>query len=202
MKTTILTIAIALSTVFGISQSAKAATGTKAEVSTVLTDVSKINQIEVHGNVELYLSDGTADQVKVYNSYYAESALVQNENGILRISSYSAQKLIVWVTASELAKLEVYDNSDVKSFGKFSAIELDVKLFDKASAQLDLDAVAANITLYNHAKADLSGTADQASLQADRSSFLNTTNLTASHLVKTVNPNRFHHRDAPELASL
>ncbi|MFI5138379.1 MAG: GIN domain-containing protein [Sphingobacteriales bacterium] len=202
MKTTILTIAIALSTVFGISQSAKAATGTKAEVSTVLTDVSKISQIEVHGNVELYLSDGTADQVKVYNSYYAESALVQNENGILRISSYSAQKLIVWVTASELSKLEVYDNSDVKSFGKLSAIELDVKLYDKASAQLDIDAVSANITLYNHAKADLSGTADQASLQTDRSSFLNTTNLTASNLVKTINPNRFHHRDAPELASL
>ena len=62
MKTTILTIAIALSTVFGISQSAKAATGSKEEVSTILTDVSKISQVEVHGNVELYLSDGTADQ--------------------------------------------------------------------------------------------------------------------------------------------
>ena len=68
MKTTILTIAIALSTVFGISQSASAATGSKEEVSTLLTGVTRINQIEIHGNVELFLSDGTTDEVKVYNS--------------------------------------------------------------------------------------------------------------------------------------
>jgi hypothetical protein len=202
MKTTILTIAIALSTVLGISQSAKAAVAGKQEFSTILTDVSKINQIEVHGNVELYLSDGTADQVKVYNSYYSERALVQDENGTLRITSYSAQKLVVWVTAADLNKLEVYDNAEVKSFGKLSAIALDVKLFNNASARLDMDIYAANITLYNHAKADLTGNTDEANVTYDRSSFLNTTNFVVAHLVKSVKSNPGCDKDITEFASL
>jgi hypothetical protein len=202
MKTTILTIAIALSTVLGISQPASAATGSKEEVSTLLTGVNKINQIEVHGNVELYLSDGTADQVKVYNSYYSESALVQDENGVLRISSYSAKKLVVWVTASELSKLEVYDNAQVKSFGKISSIDLDVKLFNDASAQLDMDTYTATITLYNRSKADLSGNVTEADLRYDRSSFLNVTNFAATHLVKTVKLTRVCDNERAELASL
>jgi hypothetical protein len=202
MKTTILTIAIALSTVFGISQSASAAIGSKEEVSTVLTDVSKISQIEVHGNVELYLSDGTADQVKVYNNYYAESALVQDQNGVLRISSYSAKKLVVWVTASNLSNLSVYDNADVKSFGKISSIDLDVKLFNNATARLDMDTYAAAITLNDHAKADFSGNIDEADMKYDPSAFLNTSNLVARHLVKKVKFDRICRKDSTELASL
>jgi len=202
MKTTILTIAIAISTVFGISKSASAATGSKEEVSTLLADVSNISTIEVHGNVELYLSDGTADQVKVYNSYYAESALVQDENGTLRISSYTAKKLVIWVTANDLRSLAVYDNAEVRSFGKFSAIDLDIKLFNNASAHMDMDTYAASITLNDHAKADLSGKADEAHLQYDRHAFLNTTNFVASHLVKTVKSGRVCNDDRPELASL
>jgi hypothetical protein len=202
MKTTILTIAIALSTVFGISQSASAATSSKEEVSTILTDVSKINQIEVHGNVELYLSDGTADEVKVYNSYYSESALVQDENGTLRISSYTAKKLVVWVTTSDLRKLSVYDNAEVKSFGKLSAIDLDVTLFNNASAKLDMDTYAATITLYNHTKANLTGNADEANVNYERSSFLNTTNFVAAHLVKTIKSKPGCDKDTTEFASL
>jgi hypothetical protein len=202
MKTTILIIAIAVSTVFGISQSAKAATVNKQEVGTILTDVTRINQIEVHGNVELYLSDGTADQVKIYSSYYAESALVQDENGTLRITSYAAQKLVVWVTVADLSKLEVYDNAEVRSFGKMSAISLDVKLFNNASAKLDMDTYAANITLFNHAKADLAGNTDEANVSYDRSSFLNTTNFTAAHLVKAVKSRPGCDKDIIEFASL
>jgi len=202
MKTTILTTALLLATVFGISQSASAATGSKEEVSTILTDVSKISKIEVHGNVELYLSDGTADKVKVYNSYYAESALVQDDNGVLRITSYTAKKLVVWVTASDLRDLAVYDNAEVKSFGKLSAIDLDVKLYNNASAQLDMDTYAATITLNDRAKADLSGNSNEATLQYNHSSFLNTTKFAASHLVKTVKLNRVCSRDTVELASL
>lgn len=202
MKTAILTIAFAFATLLGISQSTFAANGSSQETSTLLTDVSHINKIEVHGNVELYLSDGTADQVKVYNSYYAESALVQDQNGVLRISSYAAKKLVVWVTASDLRNLAVYDNAKVRSFGKLSAIELDVKLYNSSSAQLNVDAYAATFTLNDHAKADLTGNIDIADLHYDKSSFLNTTNLTASHLVKTVKLPLINSNDLSELASL
>ena len=45
MKTTILTIAIALITAFGISRSSYAATTGKQEVSTMLTNVNNISEI-------------------------------------------------------------------------------------------------------------------------------------------------------------
>jgi hypothetical protein len=202
MKTTILTIAIALSTVFGISRSASAATGSTAEVSTLLTETSNINQIIVHGNVELYVSDGTTDQVKVYNKYYEESALVQNENGVLRISSYTSKKLVVWVTASQLTNLSVYDNAEVKSFGKLSAIDLDVKLFNNASAKLDLDTYAASITLTDRAKADLTGNVTEGTIKYDQSASVNITNFAALHLIKTVKTCPAHIDELAELASL
>jgi hypothetical protein len=184
MKTAILTIAIILTTIFGISNTTFAASNT--EESTILSGVNNISEIEVHGNVELYVSSGTIAQVKVYNKYYSNNALVQDENGVLRISSYSNQKLKVWVTLSELQKLSVYDNAEVKSFGKLSAIDLDVELYNNASAQIDMDAFTASITLNDSAKADLVGYAKECRLQYDQSSFLNTTNFTGEHLVKTL----------------
>jgi hypothetical protein len=201
MKKTILTIAIVLVAVFCINKSSYASTGSNEEVTT-LTEVSKINKIEIHGNVELYVSDGTADAVKVYSHYYAESALVQDQNGVLRITSYKTQKLVVWVTVSNLRNLSVYDNSEVKSFGKLSAIDLDVKLYNKASAQLDMDTYQANITLYNHAKADLTGSINEVEINYDQSSSVNTTNLVVQDLVKKVNLDSFYGKPAQESASL
>src|ERR1700712_3950714 len=104
MKTKIFSFVTIAAIVLGIGNNTFAATKDSAaknnnEVSTVLTNVSKINKIEVRGNVELFVSDGANDQVKVYNRYYSESALVQSQKGVLRITSYSAQKLVVWVTA-------------------------------------------------------------------------------------------------------
>lgn len=202
MKTTILTIAIAVATVFGISQSTYAATTGSSETSTMLTDVSSINSIEVHGNVELYLSDGNTDQVKVYNNYYAENAMVQDQNGVLRITSYTTEKLVVWVTASELSKLSVYDNAEVKSFGKLSAIDLEVELSDNATATLDVDAYAAKITLNDRAKANLTGSVTEGKLQYTRSSSLNTTDFAVAHVVKQVKFHKMNCARPTEFASL
>jgi hypothetical protein len=156
MKKSILAFAIAISALLGINQSASAADHSRDEITT-LTTISNINKIEVRGNVELYLSDGMTDQVKVYNKYYSENALVQSENGILKISSYKAQKLVVWITVTNLGDLSVYDNAQVKSFGKLSAINLDVKMYDNASAELNMDAYAVSLKLNGHAAADIEG---------------------------------------------
>jgi hypothetical protein len=190
MKTRILSFVTIAAIVLGISNTTIAATKDSAaknsEVSTVLTDVRKINKIEIHGNVELFVSDGSSDQVKVYNRYYAESALVQNQNGTLRISSYSADKLVVWVTANQLNAITAYDNSEVKSFGKLSSIEMDVNLHDNSYAKLDLDGYSANITLNNRAKADLAGTVNQCNLKYSRSTTVNSTNFAAERITKTI----------------
>jgi hypothetical protein len=182
MKTAFLTIFTALVLVSGIANSTYAATAKNdKDTYTVLTDISAINKIEVHGNVELYVSDASSDQVKVYNKYYSESALVQSKNGVLRISSYKAEKLVVWVSANDLRSISAYDNAVVKSFGNISKIEFDVDLHDNASARLNLDAYSANVTVKDNAKADLNGSATELNLNRDFESNVKSKNFTAVH---------------------
>ena len=181
MKTRILSIIVLAATALSFTSPAKAATANRANY-TILTDVSRINKIEIYGNVELYVSDGPIDQVKVYDNYYAESALVQGKNGVLRISSYKDTKLVVWVTAADLRSISAYDNSVVRSFGNLSKIEFDVDLHNNAAAKLNLDAFSANVTLTDHAKADLSGTANELNLNHDMATSVNNYQFTAVHL--------------------
>ena len=180
MKTRIFSIITMFVVVLGITKSTSAAP-VKNTTVTVLTNISAINKIEVHGNVELFISDGKADQVKVYNKYYSESALVQSANGVLRITSYNAEKLVVWVTANDLRSVSAYDNAEVKSFGDLSKIEFEVDLHNNASAKLNLDAFSANVTVKDHAKADLSGTANEFTLNRNVSSSVDNTNFSAVH---------------------
>jgi hypothetical protein len=185
MKTAIITVFTALSLTAGIANSTKAATvKDDATTYTVLTDISAINKIEVHGNVELYVSDASSDQVKVYNKYYSESALVQSANGVLRISSYKAEKLVVWVSANDLRAISAYDNAEVKSFGNISKIEFDVDLHDNAKAKLNLDTFTASLTVKDNAKADLAGSANQLNLYRDIESNVKSNNFSAAHYVE------------------
>jgi len=184
MKTIFLTTAILLATVIGINTSAAAAPQDTDQTYTVLTETGAINKIEVYGNVELYVSDGDTDNVKVYNSYYKESAMVQNQNGTLRISSYKNEKLVVWVTANDLRSLSAYDNAQVKSFGKLSAIELDVKLFNNASAKLSMDIFQASVTLNDNSRASLSGNVNNCELKFDLPANINTGSLAYATLVQ------------------
>jgi hypothetical protein len=189
MKTQFLTIATIFTLALGTVSSTYASVKTdKDENSTILKDVSKINKIEIHGNVELYISDGSADQVKVYNKYYKENALVQSQDGVLRISSYADQKLVVWVTANDLRAITAYDNAEVKSFGNLSKINIDVTLNNTASAKLSLDAYKANITVNDRAKADLTGNVTDYNLVQEKSASVNHTNLAAENVTSKTNP--------------
>ncbi|MDB5122148.1 MAG: hypothetical protein JWP94_277 [Mucilaginibacter sp.] len=184
MKTQIITIFTALLLCSGIAATTQAAP-VKNETVTVLTDISAINKIEIYGNVQLYVSDGSKDQVKVYNKYYSESALVQSKDGVLRITSYKTEKLVVWVTAADLRSIAAYDNAEVKSFGSLSKIELEVSLHNNATAKLSLDAFSASVIVSDQAKADLSGTVEQYDLKYSHPENVNQTNLVAKHAAKT-----------------
>ena len=172
MKTRIFSIITMFVVVLGIAKSTYAAPANNTNV-TVLTGISAINKIEIHGNVELFISDGPKDQVKVYNKYYSESALVQSTNGLLRITSYNPEKLVVWVTANDLSSIAAYDNAEVRSFGDISKIEFNVDLHNGASANLKLDAFSASVNVNDHAKVDLSGTADEFNLSHNFASSVN-----------------------------
>lgn len=180
MKTKILSITAILLLVLTLGNKTFAATQNN-DNTTVLTNISNISKIEVHGNVQLYLTSGDADKVKVYDSYYSQNALVQEQDGVLRISSYKADKLVVWVTVNDLRSLSAFDNAVVETFGKFSAPELTLNLSNNASANFDIDCIATKIALNDSAKANISGTTTQNDVMVDRSATLNTTNLFAQY---------------------
>jgi len=184
MKTQILTLVALVALTISTTKNASANTANfNDKNAVVLAEAANISKIEVRGNVQLFISNGTADEVKVYNKYYSESALVQNTKGTLRISSYKNEKLVVWVTVNDLRSLNMYDNAEVKSFGKLSAIELDVNLYNTASAQLDLNVFDADINISDRAKADLKGDVNSCYLTHDRSATVNSAALAASKMV-------------------
>jgi len=191
MKTKILSIVAVAAIALGIGNTAMAAGNgsvakkSKTEVSSVLNNISKISKIEVRGNVEIYVSDGETDEVKVYNQYYAETALVQSQNGVLRITSYAPQKLVVWVKAADLRAITAYDNAEVKSFGKMAPLELTVTLNNNAYANLNISGYGVNVVLNDRAKADLKGSAEVSSLKYSQSSTLNISEFAAARLSKT-----------------
>ncbi|HTK18760.1 MAG TPA: DUF2807 domain-containing protein [Mucilaginibacter sp.] len=179
MKTKILSIILLFVAIAGLSKSTYAATS-NADY-TLLKEIKAINKIEVRGNVELFISDNSVEQVKVYNKYYSENALVQYNNGTLRITSYNAEKLIVWVSTDDLRAITAYDNAEVRSFGKLSKIEFNVELHNNASANLSLDAYSANVKLNDHAKAELSGTATEFGLTANANTTVVKSDFKAEH---------------------
>lgn len=185
MKTQLLTLITLVTLAVSTNNIANAATTADDKNAIVLTDATNtnINKIEVRGNVELYLSDGVANEVKVYNKYYSESALVQNHNGVLRISSYKNEKLIVWITVNDLRSITAYDNVEIKSFGKLSAITMDVNLSNNASAKLDVNMFAANINVNDRAKADIKGDINNCYLTHDRSATVNSAALATNKMV-------------------
>jgi hypothetical protein len=183
MKTKILSVITMLVVVLGLTKSTYANSST-IDAFTLLNDISTINKIEVHGNVELYISDATQDQVKVYNKYYAERALVQTKNGVLSIASYTNEKLVVWVSAADLRSVSVFDNSSVKSFGKLSKIEFNVDLHNNAVASLNLDAFSTTLTVKDNAKADLKGATEELNLNRAIQSNVESNNFAVSHLVE------------------
>ena len=183
MKTKILSLIALFIITSGISKSTYAKTVTTADY-TILKDIRAVNRIEVRGNVELFISDDQNEQVKVYNKYYAESALVQSANGVLRITSYNPEKLVVWVSMNDLRSVSAYDNAEVRSFGKLSKIEFNIDLHNYATANLNLDAYSANVNVADHAKADLTGTATEFTLNHDKSTSVNKYNFTAAHYIE------------------
>jgi hypothetical protein len=93
---------------------------------------------------------------------------------------------VVWVTANDLRAISAYDNAQVKSFGKLSAIELDVNLHNNATAKLNVDAFKANVSVNDRAKIDLAGTADAYTLNHAISSSVNNNNFTAMNYTDTL----------------
>ena len=178
MKARILSI-VALAAILSLTTKNIYAAAEKNDAYVVLNDIKAINKIEVYGNVELFITSNMTEKVQVYNKYYSESALVQSRKGVLRISSYNNEKLIVWVSANDLRSVSAFDNAEVRSFGNVSNIEFSVDLHNNATAKLNLDVYNADITLKDNSKIELSGTANQLNIDRNINATLTDAGFTA-----------------------
>lgn len=140
-----------------LTGSAFASTTNPSNNVTVLTQVKNINKIVVSGNVEILLIQAPVESVRVYDSYYAKNALVQQQNGELRISSFEKQTLTVAVYVRELSTIELGDNSSVKTYGKVNFLSLDVILKDSAKADINANTINLTTSVKDNANLALSG---------------------------------------------
>ncbi|MEJ5962326.1 GIN domain-containing protein [Pedobacter immunditicola] len=150
---------LAATVILGSSIAAKAANGENN--TAIIGSVKKINKIAVSGNVEVILIQDVADQVKVYNDYYANNALIQEKDGLLRISSFSRDKLIVEVHVKNLTAIELEDKSSVKTYGSFYLLGLDIALRDQAKADMNINTTQLTVNVGNDAQLSLAGTAEE-----------------------------------------
>ncbi|MFD0749376.1 GIN domain-containing protein [Mucilaginibacter calamicampi] len=147
-------------------------------VSTEIKTAGKIDAVEASGNVEVYLVNGDYDAVNVYSDYYGENAVVKNEQGVLHIASYAADKLVVFVTVSDLQSITAKDKAAVRTYGDaLSTKLLDINIKDNATAQLKLDVVAANVTANSKANVQLAGTIENYQLNYSPVASINVENL-------------------------
>lgn len=182
MKTKILSVALAIVVMAGFAKNTYAASSNY----TILNDIKAINKIEVRGNVELFISDNAPEKVTVYNKYYAETALVQSKNGVLRISSYTPEKLIVWVSSESLQSVSAYDNAEIKSFGDVAKLEFNIDLHNNATANLKFDSYSANITLRDHATVVLSGRVEEFGMNRNRNSVVVSKDFIVGHNAQNI----------------
>lgn len=151
-------IAVALTAIVLLGTSLTVSAADQTTV-TVLNEVKKVNKISVAGNVELILVQSADENVKVYDSYFSKNALVQQKDNELRISSFNKETLTVVVYVNNLTEISAADNASVKTFGKFNALSLNVKLKDQATAILNANTVSLFTDVAGQSQLTLTGNA-------------------------------------------
>ncbi len=158
MKTSIKTLFAAALTLVVLTSSAFASTDVHNNNKvTVLNQVKNITKLDVKGNVDVILVQAETESVKVNDSYYSKNALVQQQDGVLRISSFQKERLTVTVYVRNLASIEAADNASVSTFGKVSFLSLDVNLKDKATADINASTISLYTSIKDNARLTLSG---------------------------------------------
>lgn len=162
------------------SKKAKAAFGDDVKV-TELSHVKHINKITITGNVEVYLTQGYAENLKVYDDYYAKNALVQWNNGELRISSYNKEKLVIGITVTNLNNIEASGDVIIRTMNKLSGINLDISLTGDAKATLEAQVVNLNSVVAGTSSLELSGDAETQSMSISGSARFNASKFTSEN---------------------
>ena len=195
MKTAIKNLFVVVLSVVSLTTSAFATDAkenvknTKENNFTILKEVKGINKIVVSGNVEVFVMQAPTESVKVYDNYYAKNALVQQKEGVLRISSFEATPLTVTVYVRNIAAIEASDNATVKTYGKINFLSLEVLLKDKATADINANTVNLFTSVKDQASLKLSGATEEHYALMGTSAKMTTGNFVAGHSnVKSIAP--------------
>lgn len=157
MKTSIKTLFATALTLVVLTGSAFASTDLKESNVTVLSQMKNISKIEVKGNVEVILVQAPVESVKVYDSYYSKNALVQQNDGVLRISSFQKETLTVAVYVRNLSTIEAGDNAVISTYGKINFLGLAVNLSGNAKATINANTIDLTTDLRDNSSLNLGG---------------------------------------------
>ncbi|RZJ81186.1 MAG: hypothetical protein EOO47_05125 [Flavobacterium sp.] len=188
MKNSIKSLFAATLSLVVLTSSAFASTDVKTAKVTELKTVKNINKLVVNGNVEVLLVQAPDENVKVYDSYYSNNALVQQQNGELRISSFQKEKLKVAVYVRNLSSIEASNNATIKTCGKVGFLSLDITLKDGATADINANTINLVTRVKDQSSLKLSGTTTEHYAVLSSSAKLNMENFVADNTsVKTEN---------------
>ncbi len=130
---------------------------TKTNKVTVLKETKNITKIVAAGNVEVFVMQAPIESISVFDSYYSKNALVQQKDGVLRISSFEKEPLAVTVYVRNLSAIEATDNAVIKTYGKVNFLSLDLILSNNAKAEINANTVNLFTTVKDNASLKLSG---------------------------------------------
>ncbi|MFC4211773.1 GIN domain-containing protein [Pedobacter lithocola] len=161
MKTSIKTLfATALTTAILGTASIAAIANENNNNYTNLTSVKNISKIKISGNVKLVLIQDAKESVEVYDNYFAKNALVQQQNGELRISSFTSEPLTIIAHVNNLSAIEASNTSSIITSGNFNLLNLNVVLNDNATADIKANTVSLTTHINGTSNLALSGSTE------------------------------------------
>ncbi|GAA3975532.1 hypothetical protein GCM10022246_30050 [Pedobacter ginsengiterrae] len=161
MKTSIKTLFAAALTTIILGTASVAANATENNTNyTNLTSVKNISKIKISGNVKLILIQDAKESVEVYDNYFAKNALVQQQNGELRISSFTKEALTVIAHVNNVSSIEASNTSTIQTAGNFNLLDLNVVLNDAATADIKANTVNLSTCINGTSNLVLSGSTE------------------------------------------
>lgn len=165
MKNSVKTLFALLTGIIFIANTAAVKAAEPTHYITTLSSGKEIKKIVVSGNVNLLLVQDSKESVKVYDKYYSKNALVQQEGGTLRISSFAERPLSIVVYVKELRVIEANNQAKVRTEGYFQLLNLDVKLQDHAVADIKAKTVSLFTSVKGASALKIAGETDQHAIE-------------------------------------
>jgi hypothetical protein len=148
----------------------------------------KINELEVRGNVQVYLSIGNEENIAMDENQSMKGIKILKENQVLKISSNSPKIQVVWLRLTNLNKISVFDHSAVNSFGKISVLDINVNLYNQAMANLDMNTFNADFVIKDQARAELKGFGEMVIFRRDCTAEIKYQDFISNELSEISNP--------------